>query len=684
MRFLALIQALLFVISSFAVADSNFKFMVDRAAYDLTSTAEVSFDSMTAEEMLATKAEKDACSNWYEEKILCTEAPAYNFNYGIKSFRNNEDEWLCEVGKESEKGAFYRGGKTTLITLTHKDNGLVATVEATIYEESASCEWTVFIKNTAEQKSPVISKLSAADCTLPAGRKTDVFYSKGSEPANDDFELLQTRVYTTPLRFNANGGRTESCLPYFNLNGKDGGVVLAVGWSGQWLTKISQGIKDTNIKVSQETLKGYLNPGEEVRSPLVSLTFYDSENALKGFNAFRNYTIDCIYPEGPKQITTSGVGVEFPESTIDSLVANINSIPDWFAEAVDYYWIDAGWYPIKTNWGDSIGNWYVDPNKFDRGFKEVSDAAHEKGIGIILWHEPERCCAGTEVYNECIKHEGWLIEQDEERNMVNLGNEECLEYITGIMQRSITENGVDYLRIDSIPAPLTFWEKGDDMWSDGRKGFVENHYVTNLYRMLDTLKENNPGLMIDNCCSGGKRLDIEMSKRSIPLWRTDYNCMDGEGKSKEDILEATQAQTYGISFWLPYNGTCAYLEGEYADRTNIISCSQRLGYQDIRPYMIGNYYPLTYGGLDTTRYLAMQFDENAQEGMALIYKRENVEENKYTLKLNGLDPNKTYVLHDYDSPEVTFELTGKELMEEGTELTINETPKAVIIVYKVK
>lgn len=684
MRFLALIQALLFVISSFAVADSNFKFMVDRAAYDLTSTAEVSFDSMTAEEMKVTTAEKEACRNWYEENILCAQDPAYNFRYGMKSFRNNEDEWTFEIGKESEKGAFYRGGKTTFITLTHKDNGLVATVEATIYEESASCEWTVFIKNTAEQKSPVISKLSAADCTLPTGRKTDIFYSKGSEPANDDFELLQSGVFATPLRFNANGGRTESCLPYFNLNGKDGGVVLAVGWSGQWITKISQGINDINVKVSQEKLKGYLEPGEEVRSPLVSLTFYDSENALKGFNAFRNYTIDCIYPEGTKQITTSGVGVEFPESTIDSLVANINSIPDWFAEAVDYYWIDAGWYPIKTNWGDSIGNWYVDPNKFDRGFKEVSDAAHEKGIGIILWHEPERCCAGTEVYNECIKHEGWLIEQNEERNMVNLGNEECLEYITGIMQRSITENGVDYLRIDSIPAPLTFWEKGDDMWSDGRKGFVENHYVTNLYRMLDTLKENNPGLMIDNCCSGGKRLDIEMSKRSIPLWRTDYNCMDGEGKSKEDILEATQAQTYGISFWLPYNGTCAYLEGEYADRTNIISCSQRLGYRDIRPYMIGNYYPLTYGGLDTTRYLAMQFDEIAQEGMALIYKRENVEENKYTLKLNGLDPNKTYVLYDYDNPEASFELSGKELMEEGTELTINETPKAVIIVYKVK
>ena len=135
----------------------------------------------------------------------------------MKSFGNNEDEWTFEIGKESEKGAVCRGGKTTEITLTHKDNGLVATVEATIYEESASCEWTVFIKNTAEEKSPVISKLFAADCTLPTGRKTEIFYSKGSEPANDDFELLQSGVFATPLRFNANSRALDWALVRYKI-----------------------------------------------------------------------------------------------------------------------------------------------------------------------------------------------------------------------------------------------------------------------------------------------------------------------------------------------------------------------------------------------------------------------------------------------------------------------------------
>ena len=100
--------------------------------------------------------------------------------------------------------------------------------------------------------------------------------------------------------------------------------------------------------------------------------------------------------------------------------------------------------------------------------------------------------------------------------------------------------------------------------------------------------------------------------------------------------------------------------------------------------MLGNYYPLTYGGTDTTKFLAMQFDTEATEGMALIYKRENVAENKYLLKLSGLVPEKTYVVYDYDNPEITVEMTGEKLMSDGMEITIDETPKAVIMLYKVK
>lgn len=676
----ALISAFLMLISSFAVPDSNFKFLVDRAAVDVSATAEVSFDTITAEEMLISEAEKQSCREWFNKNILTTEKPAYNFNYGLKSFRGDIKNWSVTVGKESAAGEFYKGGKTTYIELAHKENGLAATVEATIFEDNATCEWTVFIRNTASENSPVIRNFYAADCVIPVSN-CNLYYSKGSEPAPDDFELVKQALTSVPVSFSANGGRTESVLPYFNISGKNSGVVFSVGWSGQWFASMSRTLGGVNLKAKQEKLSAYLEPAEEIRSPLVSLTFYNNSNALKGFNSFRKWTTDCLYPDGVKAITTMGIGIETPGTTVADMVNGIKNSPVEFTDSFDAYWIDAGWYPIKNDWGDSVGSWYPDPERYPEGFSPIADAAAERGLGLLLWYEPERCAVGTQVYNDCIGKEGWIIESDDtSRNMVNFANEGALEYITDVILESLKANKVTYFRIDSIPEPLPFWQRADEKWGNGRKGITENHYVANFYGFLDTLVAEIPDLKIDNCCSGGKRIDIEMSRRSIPLWRSDFNCLDGEGKANPEILQGTQAQTYGISFWVPINGTCAYLDGEYADRTNIIPCTQRLGYQDVRAYMTGNYYPLCYAGLDTSRYQATQYDVEG-EGFAVVYKRENVEEDMFTLRLNGLDPDKTYVVYDYDSPDEKLERSGKELMNDGLELQIEQTPKAVIIMY---
>lgn len=680
---IAIIQSLLFIISSFSVKDSNFKFMVDRAAIDLSSTSDVKFGMITADELVVSESEKDHCREWYDYHVLGTEDPAYNFKYGLKSFAGNTDEWNYSASQESEAGAVYRGGKTTYITLTHKNNGLVASVEATIYEEFATCEWTVTLKNIADEDSPKITSFCGADCVVPTG-KSKLYFSRGSEPAPDDFELLETALTALPMKFSANGGRSESALPYFNISGENDGFVLGVGWSGQWYTSVAQKLSGVEIIAKQEVLKGSLHAGEEIRSPLVSLTFYNGNNALKGFNTFRNWTMGCVYREGTKGLTTGGLGNEFSTTTAQTMIDSIRNSPTEYTDKLDAYWIDAGWYVItNTNWGDSVGTWKADPNRYPDGLGAVSQAAAERGVRLLAWYEPERCSKGTEVYNECIKHEGWLIEQEDARNMVNLANEEALAYITDVILESIRFNGIGVLRIDSIPAPYFFWEKADEMWEDGRKGFTENHYVTNFYVFLDTLLAEVPGLMIDNCCSGGKRIDIEMSRRSIPLWRSDYNCGDAEGNVKEDVVEATQCFTYGLAFWLPYSGATAYVSGEYADRTNILPCAQQVGYEDVRAYMDDNYYPLTYGGLDLTSYHAMQYGTET-EGAAIIYKRENVSDDSYVLKLNGLDSDKTYIYYDYDNPDDKQEILGDEIMTNGIELRIGETPKAVIICYQAK
>ncbi len=254
--FISVIQTFLFIISSFAVPDSNFKFLVDRASVDVSATAEVSFESITAEEMLITQSEKQACKEWFESNILSASKPAYNFTYGLKTLRSDIKNWSIATVYESAVGEIYKGGKTYYINGSHNQNGLAFTVEATLYEENATCEWTVFLKNTASENSPVIKNFYAADCTVPV-TKSSLYYSKGSEPAPEDFELMKGSLSALPTVFTANGGRTESVMPYFNISGKNSGVVFCVGWSGQWYASIAQSIGGVDIKAKQDILNAH-------------------------------------------------------------------------------------------------------------------------------------------------------------------------------------------------------------------------------------------------------------------------------------------------------------------------------------------------------------------------------------------------------------------------------------------
>lgn len=685
---LCLLQALLMIVSSFSVYDSNFKFWVDRGALYLTSVSDFSFDTVDAKALTITDEEKTACREWFDSNILTAENPAYDFSLGGKRLRNNLKDWEISIGEEGAAGEKYRHGKTSYITLKHKNSGITAAVEATIYEDYAACEWTVFIKNNGNELSGAIKDFYAADCVFDTGL-SELYFSKGSEPAANDFELMKSAVCPTEMKFNANGGRSESFLPYFNIKGAKCGIIAAVGWTGQWFASLRQTLTGVRFRAKQEFFNAPLNAGEEIRSPLVSLSFYDGKNALKGFNSFRKWEKDCVYPESIRTLNGYVIANEFNTKTCDELIEEVNSIDEEVLGSTDYFWMDAGWYEYNEGWYDGVGNWIPDKHRFPDGLKPLSDAMAAKGKKFLLWYEPERVREGTYLCNEGKKHDGWTFE-DGENIMWNLGNDDACKFLSDYIADSLVSNGISMYRQDFNFTPLSYWQKADKEFYGGRTGICENHYVANLYKYLDALCEAVDGLIIDNCASGGKRLDIEMTRRSLPLWRSDYNCGDENGALKPDVLEATQAMTCGLSFWFVYTGTNRHFHSEYASRSAILTdqsvyqpTDEYTAYSDISQFMTRNYCPLQFGGTDFSKYLAMQFgDEN--EGAAVIYKREKVKKDEFNLIFNCLDADQEYEVYDIDSPGDIITKTGKELMTGGIMLNITDTPKAVIVRYRAK
>ncbi len=649
------------------------------------------FESISAEEIKLSDEEKALCETWFENN-LSAQAESYPFTFKIDGKRLNPEAWEKKLDDTADFGSVYRGGKTKYLNLTNSSEDLEVTVEATLFPENAACQWTVYIKNTGESNSGVISDFCAIDSFLPTGKST-LYYSMGSNSAASDFSLIEKKLTGIKKTFSGVDGKpTENYLPYFNISGEDFSAVLGIGWTGQWKAAFSQLNGKTDITVKQETLRAYLIPGEEIRSPLISLSFYKCDNTLKGFNLFRNWVSESVCPENVTEKSYTAMQVAGPESTLttDEIFDILNGIDESVYEQTDLFWMDAGWYEYNEGWHDGVGNWTPDKSRYDEGISEISDYGKAKDIRTVLWYEPERVREDTAFYKEGSQHEGWLIHTKSDDSMFNLANDEATQYLSEYILDSLIENGATVYRQDFNFAPLKYWEKADKELYDGRKGICENHYVTNLYKFLDYLTDNIDGLIIDNCASGGKRLDLEMTYRSVPFWRSDYNC-----SYHPDLFNATQSHTYGISFWLPVHGSSLYMQNEYAARSDIMPfvlmdfyahLSPDFGYyKEQRELMTDNYYPLDFGSFDRDRMMAMQFSSrDAMNGTVLIYRRADVTDTEYTARLNGLVPSETYTVYDIDSPETVYSFSGKELMSDGITINLPDEEKAIILMFSAR
>ncbi|MCK7462026.1 MAG: alpha-galactosidase [Sphingobacterium sp.] len=213
-----------------------------------------------------------------------------------------------------------------------------------------------------------------------------------------------------------------------------------------------------------------------------------------------------------------------------------------FGIGVDACWIDAGWYENATNqWWSGVGTWTVNRKNFPNGLKPVTAAARKYGQGFVVWFEPERVYEGTWLDRE---HKDWLtFLPGKPQSPARPGQPEGARVADRPRREFHPGRGRD-----GLPAGFQL-RPGAVLEGHGRAGprrDRRDEAHRGLYKYWDALLERNPGLLIDNCASGGRRIDLETTSRSIPLWRTDYQYYEPNGY---------QCHTYGLHFFLPASGT---------------------------------------------------------------------------------------------------------------------------------
>ena len=173
------------------------------------------------------------------------------------------------------------------MTLTDPATGLEVRAVATVYTDTPSVEWTLYFTNKGDKDTPILELVKALDATVKSGVSDGVKLLRlvGSPCRVDDWLLLEDAVKPgEPIRFAPVGGRSSSdASPFFNLQWPGGGVITAIGWSGQWAAKVECG-KDGRLNVSagMQTMHLKLHPGETIRSPPHPATLLVRQRSVAG------------------------------------------------------------------------------------------------------------------------------------------------------------------------------------------------------------------------------------------------------------------------------------------------------------------------------------------------------------------------------------------------------------------
>ena len=178
---------------------------------------------------------------------------------------------------------------------------------------------------------------------------------------------------------------------------------------------------------------------------------------------------------------------------------------------VRYLVIDAGWYKTgESSWSNGHGDWIPNSTLFPHGLEATAEAIREQGLIPGLWFEMETVGQSSTAFS-LIDH---MLQRDgipvtvNGRRFWNLNDPVAVDYLTERVIGLLERCGFGYLKVDYNETLGIGCEDPDSLGEGLRKQVNASH------RFFEKIRERLPHLVIENCASGGHRLEPSMLARS--------------------------------------------------------------------------------------------------------------------------------------------------------------------------
>ena len=260
-----------------------------------------------------------------------------------------------------------------------------------------------------------------------------------------------------------------------------------------------------------------LGPGQSYAGPWLYGSYGVGMDQMAG--RFHRWLRDRPHhPRGPRPVVMNTWEAVYFDHDLARLAALADA---GAAVGVERYVLDDGWFRGRRSDGAGLGDWTVDPAVWPRGLHPLVDHVRGLGMEFGLWVEPEMV---NPVSDLARAHPEWILQTGQRmppearrQQVLDLTHPGAYAHVRDQILALVREYRLDYLK----------WDHNRDLVDAGstRTGSAGVHAQTlAVYRLLDEIRGQAPGLEIESCSAGGARVDLEILERTDRVWASD--CID--------------------------------------------------------------------------------------------------------------------------------------------------------------
>jgi alpha-galactosidase len=307
-------------------------------------------------------------------------------------------------------------------------------------------------------------------------------------------------------------------FPFVAVEDHAAGVIWGaqLAWAGSWQMEIfrqhddvclSGGLADREFGHWMKTLQ----PGESLESPAATLACVhgDIDALCDRLTSMQDAAVN-LQPQVEQDLPV--IFNEWCTTWGDPSEKKLLAIADRIqGSGIRYLVIDAGWYKQGSNdWSSGHGDWTPSAELFPDSLKATATAIRERGLIPGLWFEMETAGSQSSAFKlgeHFLMRDGLPITV-RERRFWDLSDPAAIAILTGKVIDLLESCGFGYLKVDYNETAGLGCDHPDSQGEGLRK------QIEGTYRFFDLIHERLPDLVIENCSSGGHRLEPSMLART--------------------------------------------------------------------------------------------------------------------------------------------------------------------------